>query len=230
MRSCIYLLMCLFLSALSFHPALACEPVKDFWYAEVFSLAPLTLPEGIVISPSDPQQLPCGWIAIYNQNEQPLFVMSLGYRDKLVLTSTPDPDYPARLRLAHEVASYTVGGRRPALMLEMPALTDLDHSLQDRNVMDYTRPDTSTLEIPASQSSELLLVYNEQVIQVPFTLSYQINQHFNPNTCSQGPAGPAQATPPPATVTHTDKYFALGLLVGFLIALGIISWMMRGRK
>ena len=42
-------------------------------------------------------------------------------------------------------------------------------------------PHLKDAPVPATQSSELLLVYREQVIEVPFTLAYSLNSNFDSN-------------------------------------------------
>jgi hypothetical protein len=103
-------------------------------------------------------------------------VLSLGYKDVLVMRA-PDSGYKHRVNGAHEVASYLVAPDRPA-NLGMEALTDLDRDLEDRNVLN-TNPPPVNAAIPNAQNSELLLVYSDQVIVVPFTVSYALNTNLD---------------------------------------------------
>jgi hypothetical protein len=151
--------------------ARAFESNRDFWFIEIYTLGDVQLPEGVSISTSDPQGEPRGYILLENQTETLLFVLSLGYKDVLVM-ETPDPNWKDRVNGAHEVASYLVVPDRPAV-LDMQALSDLDHTLRDINVVDDAPPDEDT-PVPEPQISELLLVYGDQVLEVPFVISYAL--------------------------------------------------------
>jgi hypothetical protein len=155
---------------------MAAEPGMDYWFTETFTLGDLVLPAGVVIRTSDPAAQPRGTLTLENQTDTLLFVLSLRYKDVLVMV-TPDPNWKARVDGANEVASYTVAPNHPVYLV-MEALTDLDPKLVDRNVLSFDSPPTD-LSIPGAQSSELLLVYAEQVIEVPFTLTYARNPNFN---------------------------------------------------
>ena len=92
-------------------------------------------------------------------------------------------------------------------------------------------PRRKTLPVPATQSSELLLVYREQVIEVPFTLSYSLNTNFDNglegyeqslvNTQSTGM--PSTATQVPAELAGREIFLLIGL-VGVTI-LAISAWL-----
>jgi hypothetical protein len=62
--------------------------------------------------------------------------------------------------------------------LDKEALTDLDRNLVDQNVHAFASPPTD-VTIPNVQISELLLVYGERVILVPFVLAYSLNTNFD---------------------------------------------------
>ena len=104
----------------------ASEPSKDYWFIETLVLGDVKLPAGVVIRSSDPAASPRGYLDLENQTEAVLYVLSLNYKDVVVM-KTPDPNYKNRLNAAHEVASYLVAPDRPA-RLGMEALTDLDHA------------------------------------------------------------------------------------------------------
>ncbi len=156
--------------------ALAAEPRMDYWYRETLKLGEVELPAGVEIVAPDPFVEPRAYLALKNQNATPVYVMSLSYKDVLVMI-TPDPNWKGRVNGAHEAASYLVAPNHP-VTLNMQALTDLDKNLEDRNVLS-SDPPPNDAPIPAIQSSELLLVYGEQVIEVPFTLSYSLNTNFD---------------------------------------------------
>ena len=161
-------------------PVEASELRKDYWFNETITIGDIDLPTGVVVRTSDPENKPRGYLSLENQTETLLFVLSLGYKDVLVMT-TPDPNWKNRVNGAHEVASYLVAPDRPAV-LGIEALAELDRDLEDKNVLSFDPP-PEEVAIPAEQSSELLLVYDGQVIIVPFTVSYEINSEFD--NCKQ---------------------------------------------
>ena len=154
-------------------------PAMDYWFIESLRVADAALPAGVDILVSNPSMQTRGNITLKNQTETLLFAMSLDYKDGLVV-ATPDPVWKARVSGAHEAASYFAALDRPAY-LSIEALTDLDHNLVDRNILSHDPP-PEDVSVPAAQKSELLLVYGEQVIEVPFTLAYGLNTHFGNST------------------------------------------------
>jgi hypothetical protein len=147
----------------------------DYWFNEILTVSDVELPAGVVIRSSDPAVQPRAILILENQTDTMLYMLSLSYKDVLVM-QTPDPNWKSRVSMAHEVASFQVVSNRP-VYLGIEALTDLDHNLVDQNILTFDPPATD-LAIPARQTSELLLVYGEQVILVPFTLTYALNIQF----------------------------------------------------
>jgi hypothetical protein len=154
----------------------ASEPGMDDWYIETITVDNVELPEGISIQPCPPDVKAQGCLKLENSTEAILYILSLNYKDILVM-QTPDPIWKSRVGMAHEVASYLVSPSRP-LYLNMDALTDLDRNLVDKSVLAFDPP-PENVTIPNAQSSELLLVYDGQVIEVPFTVSYALNKDFD---------------------------------------------------
>ena len=161
---------------LATHQARAYEPVMDYWFIETFTLGKVDLPEGVTIRPSELESSPRSYFILQNTTDTPLYVMSLEYKAVLVM-ATPDPGWKTRLSVAHEVASYMVTPNKVAT-LNMESLTDLDPKLVDQNVLTFDPPPAG-LAIPGSQTSELLLVYGQQVIEVPFGITYALNTEFD---------------------------------------------------
>jgi hypothetical protein len=154
----------------------AFEPNLDYWFTETFTIGDTELPGGVSISTSDPGTSPRGYLILQNKTNTLLFVLSLAYKDVLVM-ATPDASWENRVNGVHEVASYLVTPERSAV-LDMEALVDLDHTLKDQNVLDYELPEED-VPTPDSQSSELLLVFEGQVIEIPFMVSYAPNAEFD---------------------------------------------------
>lgn len=206
----------------------------DYWFTETLTEGRAELPVGVVVRTSDPAAQLRATLILENQTETLLFVMSLNYKDVLVM-ATPDPNWKARVNGAHEVASYLVAPDRPAY-LNMEALTDLDKNLVDRNVLTIDPP-PSDVPIPGAQSSELLLVYGEQVIEVPFTITYTLNTKFdngteaylNRMTNVQAPDS-ASATATQQAVAFTERVvrnntLVIGLAgVAALLGVGWLTW------
>jgi hypothetical protein len=203
----------------------------DYWFIETLMVGNAELPEGVIIRASDPEASPRGHLILQNQTKPLLFVLSLGYKDVLVMV-TPDPNWRTRVNAAHEVASYLVTPDQP-VYLGMEALTDLDHDLQDRNVL-ASEPPAEDIPIPAAQDSELLLVYDGQVIVVPFTISYALNLDFNPaSEVHQQQKADPQTTNNAGSITKYssevsvtrimgNNMLVIGLVVGLLLL--IIGW------
>jgi hypothetical protein len=209
-------------------PVVASEPRKDYWFTETITIGDIYLPTGVVVRASDTENKLCGNLSLKNQTETLLFVLSLGYKDVLVMT-TPDPNWKNRVNGAHEVASYLVAPDRPAY-LSMEALAELDRDLEDKNVLS-SAPPPEDVAIPAAQSSELLLVYDGQVILVPFTVSYEINSGFDNGKQADHPqTATNDAVTAPTQPTGTAPEAGArnqALFIGFLGMAGMlmIGWM-----
>lgn len=220
---------------------MACEPFPDNWYVETVTLDTSNLPSDfhVYTSESSPEQLAEGvWLStnnlntslramiyLINRSETPIYVLSLQYRDRLVM-ETPDENYAARLRMAHEVASYLVRpGSGEMFALEWAALMDLDHSLIDLNQATFDAP-PADITPPPAQQSELLMVYGERVVLLPFTISYAVNQNFRSNDCSPGASG----APDPTLVPVDDRGFGTGMTTVLVLAgiglIAVIAWLL----
>jgi hypothetical protein len=153
----------------------ASEPGMDDGYIETITVDNVELPEGVSIHACPPDIETQGCLTLENSTETILYIMSLNYKDILVM-QTPDPNWKSRVGMAHEAASYFVSSNRP-LYLTMDALSDLDSNLVDQKALTF-KPPPDNATIPNVQSSELLLVYDGQVIEVPFTVSYELTEDF----------------------------------------------------
>ena len=97
---------------LTVHRAEAVEPKTDYWYIETLKPGDVELPAGVEIIASDPLVEPRAYFVLKNQNATPVYVMSLSYKDVLVMT-TPDPNWKRRVNGAHEAASYLAAPDHP---------------------------------------------------------------------------------------------------------------------
>jgi hypothetical protein len=201
-------------------PVSASEPGKDYWFNETLTVGDVDLPAGVVIRVSDPAATPRGYLDLENQTETLLYVLSLDYKDALVM-KTSDPNYKVRVNGAHEVASYLVAPNRPA-HLGMQALADLDRDLVDKNVLSSSPPPENT-PIPAAQNSELLLVYDGQVMVVPFTVTYALNAHFAIGSTAIQTGVATSHTSPIVTATEVaGTSSALGMS-NYTITIGLLA-------
>lgn len=211
----------------------------DYWFIETLSVSVVELSAGVEILTSNPSSQPRGFLVVKNQSEVLLYIMSLRYKDVLVM-ATPDPDWKVRLNGAHEAASYLVAPNRP-VSLGMEALTDLDQNLEDRNILTFNPPPTD-VSIPAAQSSELLLVYGGQVVDVPFTLTYTLNSNFNNGTGANltmmnvkatGDASATATQQAQALAAHgaRNNFMVVGLVgIAALLIAGWLVWRVFNRS
>jgi hypothetical protein len=219
---------------LGVHSVQASEPGQDYWFSETFTLGDVELPLGVVIRTSDPATTPRAYLYLDNQTETILYVLSLSYEDVLVM-KTPDPEYKARLNGAHEVASYLVALDRPA-NLGMEALINLDRDLEDRNVLNIDPP-LVNVSIPATQSSELLLVYSDQVITVPFTVTYALNTNLDNGSAAEKTwiaSLPVTAVATPTQAADTSgflgmKNYVITIGMAVVMILLIAGWLVWKR-
>jgi hypothetical protein len=203
-----------------------------YWYSETITLGDAKLPAGINIQGTDTSNVPRATLTLENHTDTLLFVLSLNYKDVLVMV-TPAPNWKARVNMAHEVASYLVAKDKPAI-LDMQALADLDLSLVDRNALSPYPPPTDR-KVPEQQQSELLLVYGGQVYSVPFTVSYALNLPADSRVAvhplllvNTQETNLARATVTPqadAVITNAVRNNLVVIGLGGLAAVFIIGWL-----
>jgi len=70
---------------------MAFEPTMDYWFIETLTVSDVELPAGVEILVSNPSYQPRGFLILNNKTETLLYVLSLGYKDVLVM-ATPDPN------------------------------------------------------------------------------------------------------------------------------------------
>lgn len=234
----------LWILSLSTRAAQAFEPDPDFWYIETVTLDEASLPpdfhvfngegtveqlsEGVWLSTNRPETSLLAMIYLINRSDEAVYILSLEYRDRLIM-ETPDAAYEARLRGAHEVASYLVrpnSGETFALTWE--ALKDLDDSLKDLNPPTFN-PQPSDLTPPEAQHSELLMVYGEQVVLLPFTISYAINANYEIEEYL-GPAGVPEPTGAPEEKKGFDNPGTFVGVVGGIGLAALITWLVWRRR
>ncbi len=207
------------------------------WFSETITLGEVNLPAGLQVSAS---ASPDGraYLSISNQTSTALFILSLTYKDTLVMV-TPDPLWKERVGMAHEVASFLVKAQA-ARLLAVDALADLDPALKDNNVVSSSPPPAGTA-IPAAQASELLLVYAGQVYEVPFTVTYRLNPRLENASPGLNQAQVStQASPTAKMIQETAQPLAwveqypslwVGLLFGALLGVSLwLVWRIKRRQ
>lgn len=220
----------------------ACEPWPDHWFVEILAIESGEWPAAIKVA-VNPESAVRGCLAIENNSAIPLYILPRQARQNIIVTK--EPIFAGEEMLAEEsaaeenllpdrvpgLAAYILSaGQYASLNISIEELLILDPRLEDRNVLDFTRP--GFVEMPASQRSELLLVYDGELYEVTFTISYKLKPNFAPGTCGQGDEEATQAaesarTNASAVSTGSD------LVVGIILTLvcGILGWLIwRARR
>ena len=171
------LLAWLFIFCLPAMPAEACEPYPEYWFTETITFTVPALLENISIYATDPGVTPRAAFWLYNPNEDVLYIIPKKDSEQ-VDTGALSPTS------AEAMAWITVNAQNSPVMLEIEQLVALDSGLQDPNPVNMSRPAPEAIQIPAAQHSELFLVYQDQVITVPFTITYAINPYNSVAECN----------------------------------------------
>ena len=182
----------LFLGAFlsSSQTAWACEPRPDYWFAEIFSIGSMLLPENVIIELS-PRNSAKGYLLIHNNADAPLYVLPQDERATILVTKEPsiaedglaEETTPEEILLIDQVpalAAFVVTKETP-LRLDNENLPALVPYIEERNVLDFNR--SGFVYLPITQRGEFHLVYEEQIFSVQFAISYALNENFNPQVC-----------------------------------------------
>ncbi len=170
----------------------ACEPLPDYWFAERYEFGPVNLPETIdlVQSPPDVAQ---GYFQISNHSDSPLYVLPMDSRASLVVTAEPSitgegltqeqtTEEILLIERAPDLATFVIEAGK-IFTLDNESFPTLVPYIEERNVLDFSRP--AFFFLPITQRGEFLLVFDDQLITVPFTISYAINENFTPEICGE---------------------------------------------
>ena len=171
-----------------------CEPWPDYLFVETFTIESGEWPDAIIIAVK-PESAARGYLSIENNSDIPLYIFPREARQNIIVTEEPAfageemlaEEYTAEENLLSDkvpgLAAYVVtAGQYDSLTFSIEELLIIDPRLEDRNVLDFTRP--GFVEMPAGQRSELLLVYGGELYEVTFTISYKLNANFAPVDCS----------------------------------------------
>lgn len=174
------------------HQSETCEPRPDYWFAERYEFGPVNLPQSIKLDQSPPN-VAQGYFQIRNQSEFPIYVLPIDARPSLVATTAPSisgdglsdeqsPEEILFLDRAPELATFVIDAGE-SLQLDNANFPILIPYIEERNVLDFGRP--AFIYVPLTQRGEFLLVYDDQLAKVPFTISYAINENFTPEVCDE---------------------------------------------
>jgi len=184
----------LLISALFSHVriALACESQPNYWFAEIYSIGSMLLPEHVTIELS-PKDSAKGYFLINNDSDTPLYVLPQEVRTVVMVTQEvtlaedglSEENTPEEILLIDQVpslAAFTVTRTAP-LRLDTDNFTALVPYIEERNIIDFSRP--SFVYLPISQRGEFHLVHGEQIFTVQFAISYALNENFSPVVCGE---------------------------------------------
>ncbi|MBU0482782.1 MAG: hypothetical protein ABIG63_10345 [Chloroflexota bacterium] len=219
-------------------PTEACEPWPDYWFVETFAIESGEWPEAITVAVS-PESTVRGYLSIENNSATPLYILPRAARQHII--ATEEPIFAWEGMLAEEsaaeeyllsdqvpgLAAYILtAGQYASLTLYIKDLPTLDPRLEDRNVLDFTR--LGFVEMPAGQRSELLLVYDGDLYEITFTISYKLNPNFAPGDCSQEDDNfeatkAAKSAHTNAQTTSASSLLVMGIIL--ILVFGIVGWL-----
>jgi len=150
------------------------------------------LPENVTIELS-PRESATGYLLIQNNSEIPLYILPQNARSSILITAEPElaedglaeentPKETLVVNQVPELSAFVVTNT-PPLSLDVWNLPTLVPYIEARNIADYQRP--SLIYLPVTQRGEFHLVYNDQLYTVQFTISYALNENFDPEDCGQ---------------------------------------------
>jgi len=172
--------------------AKACVPRPDYWFAERYQFGPVELPESIVLvqSPPDVAQ---GNYQIINRSDLPIYILPMDARPSLVATTEPsvtgeglsDEESIEEILLLDQAPGFAtfIIETGEMLQLDNQNFTELIPYIEERNILEYSRP--HFVYLPITQRGEFLMVFDDQLITVPFTISYALNENFSPEICGE---------------------------------------------
>jgi hypothetical protein len=207
--------------------AWACTPQPDYWFAEVYSTSSMLLPENVTIDLS-PRDSAKGYLLIHNYMDTPLYV--LPHDGRAAITNTQEPtiaeeglageNSPKEILLFDQVpnlAIFTITKDAP-LRLDTDNLPDLVPYIEDRNILDFSRP--GLIFLPITQRGEFHLVHDDQIFTIQFAISYALNEYFDPIICGEEIVPSAQQEVPFSN--ETDNSITISTIVFGIIVL--VTW------
>lgn len=174
------LLFLLLFLLMSVEAAKACEPYPEYWFTETIAFSNITLPDNITIRATDPELSPRASIWVINQTEGTVFVLPVD-----LLKQPTVADSKELIPNASSKAYKSITNQNDPLQLDMSDLLLLDSDLKDPNPINMGRPAENEIQLPSPVHSQLNLLYLDQVITIPFTVTYSINPHNSVADCNR---------------------------------------------
>lgn len=165
----------------SFKPAAACQPtLPDWWFSERIetSIDPDRRPPGLSIRSKNG--------GVHDNLAQIYIGNNIGSRIYLatnsILNNTTLEQPLSGLPSGYTVFELLRGGQTTSYNIN--ELQNFLTDFTDHNIQAPERP--PNVDIPAPQSDHLYILYEEQLISVPITLSYSLNPDYNPRNGVDG--------------------------------------------
>jgi len=172
--------------------AWACEPQPAYWFAERYEFGPVNLPKSIELVNS-PKAAAQGYFEITNHSDKLLYILPMDALPSLVATAKPSisgdvlseeqtSEEIILVDRAPELATFVINAGE-SLQLDKKNFPTLVPYIEERNILEFSRP--HFVYLPITQRGEFLLVLDDQLITVPFMISYAINENFRPEICEE---------------------------------------------
>ena len=170
------LLVFLFLELIHMDSAFvyACQPAGDQLFSEIYDLDLSKLPRQVDMITSN------GMRQIQNRTENPITLVSeklfhlIKINPNLLLRPQDHPHRPIIFIPPGSV--YELGSRQ---------LQALD-SNTDRSINPYVYNKPNPIYVPPQQPSRFYLAIGEEWVEIPFTISYEVNKDFHVGGCGLG--------------------------------------------
>ena len=221
----------------------ACEPTGDQWFVESFTLEEARLPEAVLIQAAALDRYG-SYVHVENLSNEPLYIVP---RDALQIitflesTSISNTDQEniggllieeSSLDQVPGLAAYVLPSEKypSGVVLYFSALEELDPQLVDQRNWDFS-PRPSGVGIPQDDYSIIILVYGGKLYEIPFTITYRINENFSADDCSKWWSSMEateqaryEATQAAIEETAKERRSFYGPLLIFLVVVMVLVW------
>ena len=148
---------------------LACEPEPpDWWFDEEFTTEPNALPPGVSVSSAVTWER--AELTISNKVATPVYFLA-----PVGDEGAPDTSLSVALPPDMGIAQKVSAGATETLQIE--DAFRLAPALKDQNERYTERP--ADVAVPAPQTADLTLVYDDRLLTVPLTLTYKLNPDYD---------------------------------------------------
>jgi hypothetical protein len=186
-------------------PATACSPVPpDPWFVEVITFDTRQLPIGITVILTSTNSFP--GFRLHNTSQIPLII------------PPTLPNQPTIKVLANEWFEQRDG--RWARITEELGNVTVRHAAQPQ--LDYPQPQytnarPANVRVPATQQTEVRLIYGDRPVVLPMTVVYELNPAYRSESYGQYQAGVSGCSLSP--IIPLAIFFSI-MAVGISVALG----------